>query len=387
MPVQSNAATTILGLPDLVLLGVADVGGELEQTVETIAAEVGCTGCGTVARLHDRRLVRVRDLPAGGRPVLLVWRKRVWRCVEPACPVSTWSEQWEQIRPRAVLTERAHRHACERVGRQGHTVAQVAADLGVGWATVMAAVREYGTPLVDDPGRLAGVHTIGVDETAFQAANARRSTTFATGIVDLTGARARLLDVVPGRSATALSCWIAGRTADFRDGITVAVRDPHRGYARALTVGLPAAVRVLDAFHLVRLGFAAVDDVRRRVQHEQLGHRGRRGEPLYGIRRLLRRGADHLSDHAWDRLLAGLSVGDRSEQIGKAWIAARDLRLLLHRSRDRRDATQKLHRWLTFCAETDVPELHRLALTVDSWRESCSPTRAPAAHRTDRPRR
>jgi transposase len=33
-------------------------------------------------------------------------------------------------------------------------------------------------------------------------------------------------------------------------------------------------VRVLDAFHVVRLGFAAVDDVRRRIQQELTGHRG-----------------------------------------------------------------------------------------------------------------
>ena len=48
-------------------------------------------------------------------------------------------------------------------------MAQVAADLGVAWATVMGAVREYGAPLADDPGRLAGVTAVGVDETAFLA--------------------------------------------------------------------------------------------------------------------------------------------------------------------------------------------------------------------------
>lgn len=41
-------------------------------------------------------------------------------------------------------------------------------------------------------------------------------------------------------------------------------------------------MRVLDPFHVVRLGFACVDDVRRRVQQDVLGHRGRRGDPLYG---------------------------------------------------------------------------------------------------------
>ncbi len=133
------------------------------RRIETTASEVGSSGCGTLARLHDRRLVRVRDLPAGGRPVMLVWRKRGWRCVESAFAVSTWSERHEQIRARAVLTERAgwmHTDGSAAMGTQ-------------------SAVN--GTPLVDDPARLAGGQTIGVDETAFRAANARRSTTFATG--------------------------------------------------------------------------------------------------------------------------------------------------------------------------------------------------------------
>jgi len=35
----------------------------------------------------------------------------------------------------------------------------------------MRAVADYGRPLIDDPDRLAGVCRIGVDETAFLAAN------------------------------------------------------------------------------------------------------------------------------------------------------------------------------------------------------------------------
>jgi len=67
-------------------------------------------------------------------------------------------------------------------------VAQVATAFGVGWATVMAAVRDHGTPLVEDPARLAGVRAVGVDETAFLKANAHRHTTFVTGIVDIDSA-------------------------------------------------------------------------------------------------------------------------------------------------------------------------------------------------------
>lgn len=122
------------------------------------------------------------------------------------------------------------------------------------------------------------------------------------------------------------------------------------------------------SFHVVRLGFAAVDDVRRRVQQETPGHRGRTHDPLYSIRRLLRRAAEHLSPTAWDRLLAGLDAGDDGQQIALTWIAAQDLRRIYH-AKTCEDAERRCHRWLVHCAEAEIPELHRLARTIDSWRE------------------
>jgi transposase len=216
------------------------------------------------ARLHDRRPSWVRDLPVAGRPVMLVRVKRVWRCVEPLCSMRTWTETSPAIRPWAAWTERARQEACRRVGELGQTVAAVAAEFGVDWATVMAAVRDYGEPLVDDPGRLDGVHTLGGTRPRFLAATPTSGTIFATGIVALNG-RARLRDGVEGRSGTALSDWVSAREQGWRDGVTVAALDPFRGYATALRTTLPQAVRVLDAFHVVRLGLDALDQVRRRI--------------------------------------------------------------------------------------------------------------------------
>ena len=239
MQEEVSAATAMLGLDGFVLLAVSQQNGELEQAVETTSREDFCRGCGVQARLHDRRPTYVRDLPAGGRPVTLVWVKRIWRCREPRCPVVTWSETSTVIRPRASLTERARVEACRRVGQDGHSVAQVAAEFGVAWGTVMAAVVGYGTPLVDDPARMQGVEALGVDETAFLAANGRHHTEFVTGMVDVTGSR--LLDVVRGRSGTVLSEWIAAQPASWRQGVTVAALDPFRGYATALRTSLPHA--------------------------------------------------------------------------------------------------------------------------------------------------
>jgi len=362
----------MLGLPGFVLLAVSEYDGEVEQAVETSVTGEFCRGCGVAAILHGRRPVRVRDLPSAGRPVTLIWVKRVWRCAEPRCATSTWTETSEAIRARASLTERARAEACRRVGQDGHDVAAVAAEFGVGWHTVMRAVLDHGRPRVDDPGRLAGVTAVGVDETAYLAATAVSHTEFVTGIVDLTGRPdrpARLLDVVEGRSGTALSDWVSRQDQQWRDGITVAALDPFRGYATALRTHLPGAVRVLDAFHVTRLGLAALDEVRRRVQQDTLHRRGHKQDPLYRIRRLLRRAPETLSQHAWARLETGLLAGDPAGHVTQAWMAAHELRYLYRRGHDLPDARRRLHDILQRCVFSDVPELLRLARTLDAWRD------------------
>ena len=199
---SSGSGSRLLGLDGLEVLAAQVAAGEWQLEVQTTATMVGCQGCGVRAELHGRRMVRVRDLPIGGRPVVLMWRKRLWRCREPACGVRTWTERTAAIRPRAVLTERARTEACRRVGKDAHAVAAVARDLGVGWATIMRAVADHGTQLVDDPMRLDGVATLGLDETSFLKATRLAPTRWVTGLVDLEGGR--LLDVVADRTRAAV---------------------------------------------------------------------------------------------------------------------------------------------------------------------------------------
>ena len=139
-PVHNVMASRALGLPGFVVLSAAEYGGELEQLVETVEVEAFCRSCGVRAVAHGRRPTWVRDLAFGGRPMVLTWHKRIWRCPEPRCATRTWTETSEAIRARSVLTERARVQACRRVGQDATDVAAVAAELGVGWPTVMRAV-------------------------------------------------------------------------------------------------------------------------------------------------------------------------------------------------------------------------------------------------------
>jgi transposase len=362
----SRGATALVGMPGFVVGAEQLVDGELWLHVETTADLMGCTECGTRAVGHGRSKTLVRDLPISGRPTVLAWFKRRWRCPEPGCPRSTWSETSPEIAPRAVLTERARRRLADMVNVGGVSIAAAGAEFGVGWHTANQAVADHTDPHVDDPDRLEGVAAIGVDEKRFLNATPGRRTTFTTQIVDLD--RHRLLDVVEGRSRDVLGGWLAARGPEWCARIRVATLDPSAGYRKALEDHLPNATLVVDHFHAVRLANRAIDQVRRRVQNETLGHRGRKADPLYRARRVLLTADERLTEERfqWMRML--LEVGDPDGEVAAAWIAKELLRDV-YDARGEDHARRRLVDFYVHCADVDVPELRRLARTISRWAE------------------
>jgi transposase len=166
------------------VVGAHDVvAGELWLYVETTADVVGCSECGTRAVGHGRARTAVRDLPISGRPTVLMWSKRRWRCPDPDCAVNTWSETTGAIAARAVLTQRARRRLSDMVNIDGDSIAGAAVEFGVGWHTANQAVAEYTDPHIDDPDRLEAVSAIGVDEKRFLNATVDHRTVYTTQIV------------------------------------------------------------------------------------------------------------------------------------------------------------------------------------------------------------
>jgi transposase len=199
-----------------------------------------------------------------------VWRKRRWRCREPRCDRKTWTETSEHLDAQVVLTRRAGAEACRQVGELARPVSRVAAEFGVCWWTIMNAVLEHGTPLVDDPERVGRVRQLGIDETSFLKANRAHSTVYATGLVDLDAHR--LIDITKGNSAKDLSRWLANADPRWLAGIKVVALDLTEHFRAGLSPRLDHARRVADPFHVVR------------VRHEAPCLRGRvRDPPLRAV--------------------------------------------------------------------------------------------------------
>ncbi|GAA1627030.1 hypothetical protein GCM10009700_13500 [Brevibacterium sanguinis] len=75
--------------------------------------------------------------------------------------------------------------------------------------------------------------------------------------------------------------------------------------------------RVVD-IHVVKLAGDILDDVRRRVQQETTGHRGRAKDPLYRARRTLHPGVDLLTTKQQERI-ASLFADASFTEVEVTW--------------------------------------------------------------------
>jgi transposase len=164
----------------------------------------------------------LHDVPATTR-VRIVWRQRVWRCDDDDCARRTFVEQVPTlVAPRGSITARAVGWAIGQLRREHATVHGIARQLGTSWKTVWRAIEPELVKLAEDESRFENVTTLGVDEHIWHHVDPRKhGPKELTGMVDLsrdsTGkTRARLLDLVPGRSGKAYASWLAERGEAFR---------------------------------------------------------------------------------------------------------------------------------------------------------------------------
>ena len=132
------------------------------------------------------------------------------------------------------------------------------------------------------------------DETLFCRRGRFAQRAWSTSIVDV--ARGQLLDMVPGRTADGPARWLLRRPESWLEQIRWAVLDLSGPYRAAYDAAVPDAKQVADPFHVVRLANTALDEVRRRVQNQTLGHRGHAHDPLYRARKLLVSASENITE-------------------------------------------------------------------------------------------
>lgn len=253
-----------------------------------------CPSCGQSCRLRDRVIRTLTDLPIVGHPTRLHLRLPRFTCNDPGCEVTVFRQRIDRVAaPKASTTRRTTGWILERLACDKMPVSAVAKALGLGWDVVNSLALSMVRHLVyDQPGHLDRVRVLGVDGHKWKHVRGQGDPSFVTVIVDLTPVidgtgPARLLDMAPGRTSAAFAGSLRERDQAFRDRVKVVSMDGFAGYHTAAKNVLPQARTVIDPFHVVHLAAEKLTVCRQRIQQVTLGHRGRSGDPLYGIKRVL----------------------------------------------------------------------------------------------------
>ncbi len=138
-------------------------------------------------------------------------------------------------------------------------------------------------------------------------------------------------------------------------------------YRKAYDRVLPDPLQVGDPFHVIRLANQRLDGVRRRVHNETLGHRGRKGDALYGIRRLLTAAHEKISDRGQTRLRGFLDAGDPHGEVRTAWHAKETVRGIYNIESPVLALQYTLQLADDLQHESCPPEINKLGRTIACW--------------------
>jgi transposase len=231
-----------------VLLGPKELGSRSVVRTETgwiVEAEgsnhAACPDCDGISHSrHSRYWRTLRDLPLQGTSVILKLRLSRWRCRNGECSRRIFAERFAPIvSPHAQQTSRLT-EVQRLVGRAlgGRPGQRLLSRLGMP-VSRHTLLRQVVTPVTACALPQQAVRVLGVDDWAW-----RKGQSFGTILVDLE--RSEVVDVLPTRSAKALSEWLIKHPE-----VRVVSRDRQGLYAEGARSGASQALQVADRFHLI----------------------------------------------------------------------------------------------------------------------------------------
>jgi len=153
--------------------------------------------------------------------------------------------------------------------------------------------------------------------------------------------------------------------------IEAVTSDLSAAYISAVRENAPDAVYVFDHFHMVKLINEALDKVRRRIVRQERAkekkegsdEKGGRSSVVKGTKYILLRNSKDLTDPKdVDRLNAALEL---NHDLSVAYYLKEDARLIWN-CESKNQAALQLKVWLSSARASDIPELSKLADTVES---------------------
>ena len=345
--------TNFLLLPKLELTRFSNV--QVRKSViyecKTTTSSAFCPHCGLeTSKVHDKRVVKIRDAPQSGRLKTLKITKKRFRCVGLGCK-KVFTENIDGIPKRARVTVRMARevlYTCDKFAN----MKAVSHHTKLGNKTIYKKHYEQlelkWRERKDDP----WPRTIGIDEHSWLRNKKRGHMDFATLIIDYNNKRAK--ELLPTRNVGELCKMVS--YIPGRERVKNAVCDLSKPYKSFIKHHFPNAKIIADKFHVVRLLNPAINKYRKEITGDK------RKNP---IRKLLLKSAIKLDYDTRRTVEKWLKDHPDLESV----YYAKEALLKIYRCKGYQRARRSLRILLDGLAFSKVKELQRLRRTLMEWKD------------------
>jgi len=248
---EFNYIEKVMGMQGITIKNIEEESEKIIISLEIERKKCVCPMCGKETdKIHDYRRQPVKELPAFGKAVTLLRRKRRYRC---ECG-KRFFEKIPFLTRYGRMTKRMTLEIIEKLA-EVRSYSSTAREFGVSASTV---IRIFGNVSYPKPDKLP--EALGIDE--FKGNSGKRK--FHCILTDLTNGR--VIDIIKTRYENDLIDYFKPYGREGREAVKYFVSDMCKTYTEIAKYYFPQATYIIDKYHWIRQAVWAFEAVRKEIQ-------------------------------------------------------------------------------------------------------------------------
>lgn len=335
----------LLGLQGVIITNIEKDEKSIKIYAELERKPHNCIQCGTATNtIHDYRLQKIKDIPAFGKLVTIVLRKRRYRC--PHCR-KRFFENNSFLPKYYRRTTRLTAYVIDKL-RDERSFTSVAKEVNLSVSTVIRIFDLVSYPKAKLPAVLA------IDEFKGNTWGEKYQCI-------LTDPENRLvLDILPQRYSHYLTEYFRKYPTEERQQVHCFVSDMWKPYLELSSIWFKNAVQIVDKYHWIRQAIWAFENVRKEEQ-KKFSRTHRRY--FKSSRKLLIKRFNKLTKEQKQQVNIMLYA---SVNLSRAyWYKEKFLEIL--ECENREAAKSAMKEWIENASVCGIPQFEKCAVTMQKW--------------------
>ena len=335
----------LLGLQGVKITNIENSEKSIEIYAELERKPHNCTSCGTAtSTVHDYRTQRIKDIPAFGKLVTIVLRKRRYRCTHCG---KRFFESNSFLPKYHRITSRLVAFVIDKL-RDERSFTSVARETNLSVTTVIRIFDVVSYPKAKLP------QVLSIDEFKGNTWGEKYQCILTDPVNKI------VLDILPERYGHYLTRYFKDFAVEERSAVKYFVSDMWKPYSITADVWFKNATQIIDKYHWIRQAIWAFENVRKKEQ-KKLGPELRKY--FKRSKSLLIKRFDSLEEDQKQEVNVMLYY---SVNISRAyWYKEQFLKIIT--CKDAESAKTAMKEWIENAENCDIAQFEKCAQTMRNW--------------------